>query len=292
MQKIVVIGANGQLGSDLVKVLQDENIDLIALSRKDLDVTNKINVDQLFTRLKPDIVINTAAYHRVDEIESNSELAFMTNAVANQYLANISVMLDFTLIYISTDYVFGEDKQRKKPYTEQDCPGPVNIYGVSKLAGEQLIRSVCKKYFIVRTAALFGNSGSGGKGGNFVETIIKLAKLQAELKVVNDQVTTPTSTLKLSQQIVELIKTFDYGIYHATAEGSCSWFEFAVEILKLCKIKKNIIPISSAESSAVAKRPHYSVLENEKLKKMKINQMSHWKAGLGQYLKLRGYISS
>lgn len=291
MKKIAIIGANGQLGTDIIKVFStDNNFQVIPLTTKEIDITNIDLTAKVLEAIKPDIVLNTAAFHRVDEIEDNPEPAFQVNVIAEKNLGELCQKNNWTIVYCSTDYVFGLDEKRITPYLEDDFPGPVSTYGVSKLAGEYVTKFACQKYFIVRLCGLFGTVGSLGKGGNFVETMIKLGKEKKEVKVVNDQVCTPTYTKNVAENLQELLKTEHYGLYHMTAEGSCSWYEFACEIFKQVKMEVKCVPVTSDVFKTRAKRPSYSVLENAKLKKLGFNKMRSWKENLKLYLQEKGYV--
>lgn len=290
-KKLVLIGSNGQLGTDIQKVLENNaTFTLYSLTHSDIEITNPENIKKTLQTINPDIVINTAAYNKVDEAEINSQKAFFINSIAVKYLASYCQENNIILTHISTDYVFGIDKKRQTPYRETDYPGPLNSYGVSKLAGEYLISYLCKRYFIIRTSGLFGAAGSSEKKGNFIEAILKMAKERNPIKVVNDQVLTPTYTLDLAKQIVLLLKTDCYGLYHATAEGQCSWYEFAKEVFQLMGINATLEAITSNMLNAKVQRPYYSVLENEKLKKLGIHSMRDWHVCLKEYLKEKKYI--
>lgn len=289
--RVAVIGANGQLGSDLMKVfLKDPDIDTVSLTHNDIEITDERNVRNVLDDINPDTVINTSAYHRVDDCEKYIDKAFLVNAIAQKKLAEYCAEKKQTLLYISTDYVFGLDKDRKAPYRETDSPGPLNVYGLSKLTGEYFTRYICKKYFIVRSCGLFGARESTVKRGNFVETILKNAKEKKGLRVVDDQIVTPTYTIDLARQIHTLIKTESFGLYHATAKGECSWYSFAKEILMLTNTKADLVPISTKELSTPAQRPHYSALENENLRKINCDRMPYWQSGLKNYLLEKRYI--
>lgn len=290
IQKILIIGADGQLGSDLVTLLE-KDYKLLTPTIEELDITDFRKTKEYIFKNSPDTIINTAAFHNVDECEKNPEKSFLINTFAVKNLAEICKEQDIVLAHISTDYVFGLDKNRKTPYTENDLPGPVNIYGISKLAGEYCIQYIFEKHFIVRTAGLFGVAGCKEKGrSNFIETMIKLAKEGKEIKVKNDEYTSPTYTKELAEKIKELIKTEYYGTYHITNHGECSWYEFAKKIFELMDLKINCQPVSSSQFQTFAKRPSYSVLENKKLKELGIDKMSHWQEALKKYLKEKGYI--
>lgn len=291
MKKIALIGANGQLGTDIVKVFSADNyFKVIPLTQKEIDITDVNKSKQVLKEIGPDLVVNTAAYHRVDEIEDNPEQAFLVNVIAEKNLAQLCQIYNWEIAYFSTDYVFGLDKNRTIPYRETDRPGPISTYGVSKLAGEYVTFFTNPKHFVLRMCGLFGVVGSLGKGGNFVEMMIKLGKDKGEVKVVNDQILTPTYTKNVAENLLALFKTNNYGLYHVTAEDQCSWWEFASEIFKLLKIDVKCIPVSSEEFKTRAKRPHFSVLENFNLNKLGLNKMVDWKEGLKLYLKEKGYL--
>jgi len=289
MKKVLLIGADGQLGTDLRKVIS-KNYELLCPLEEDLDITHFDNVREYVYQNSPDLIINTAAFHQTDECEKDPQTSFLVNASAIKNLADVCKKLDILLVHISTDYVFGLDEKRKTPYIEEDLPAPVNIYGISKLAGEYCIRYTLKKYFVIRTAGLFGVAGAKGKGGNFIETMLKLAKNKGEVKVKNDEFTSPTYTKELVENIAQLIKTDKYGIYHITSQGECSWYEFAQKIFKLTNTKVNCQPVSSDEFPTIAKRPCYSVLDNKHLKEIGLDKMSRWEDALEKYLKEKGHM--
>jgi len=297
--KVLVTGANGQLGSDLCKVLQ--HFEVIPLTHRDIEIGDMNSVKQMFNKYKPDTIINTAAYVQVDDCETEQDKAFLINALGARNVAVVAQELGAKLIHISTDYVFGGVGEtlvvsRKSgggkplPYTEFDTPIPISVYGKSKLAGENFIRHLCPKHFIVRSSGLFGVAGASGKGGNFVETMLRLAKERDELRVVNDQVFSPTYTKDLAGKIAQLIETEYYGIFHITNKGSCSWYEFAKEILKLAGLKAPIIPITSDQYPQKARRPHYSVLHNYHLRLLGLDDMRTWQEALKNYMISKGYI--
>jgi dTDP-4-dehydrorhamnose reductase len=281
--RVLIIGANGQLGTDLCRVLN--NLEVTPLTHNDIEVTSMDSVRKALLKHKPDVIINTAAFVRVDDCEDEQDKAFLVNALGARNVAVIAQELGAKLVHISTDYVFGgESEPERVPYTEFDIPVPLNTYGKSKLAGEKFVPHLCARYFIVRTSALFGIAGALGKGGNFVETIIKLAKERDELKVVNDQVFSPTYTLDLATKIARLLTTEYYGIFHITNSGACSWYEFAKEILKLAGLKTPMTPITSAEYPQKARRPNNSVLDNYQLRLLRIADMRSWQEALQDYM--------
>lgn len=284
--KILILGAGGQLGSELVNILQDDT--LIPLTHRDIEMTDEQQVSNILSSNMPDIVINTAAYHKVDDCEDNVELSFATNSFAVRNLARICNELGIIFVHFSTDFVFGGDKHT--PYVESDCPNPGSVYAVSKLSGELFVKNTCSKYFVIRTCGLYGAKGQSGKGGNFIETMIKLANSGKKIKVVSDQIITPTYVKELAAKVSQLIRTDKYGLYHITNNGECSWFEFASAIFELTGIKADISPTSSSEFASKARRPAYSVLENRHLGLLGLDDMTHWRNALKEYLAEKGYI--
>ncbi len=282
--RTLLIGADGQLGSDLRKSYSDEG--LVPLSRGDLDICDYGQVRRVLGEHLPDVVINTAAYHRVDECEGNAARALEVNALAVRNLALECRERDAVFVHFSTDYVF--DGESARPYTEDDAPRPLNAYAISKLAGEYFIRYLYDKHFILRVSGLYGVAGSRGKGTNFVETMLKLAREGKDIKVVNDQVLTPTYTRALAPRIRALIETGRYGLYHMSCDGECSWHEFAAAIFELSGLKPNLSPTTSAEFRTAAKRPRYSVLKNRNLAAAsEVEPLPFWRDALKEYLEER-----
>ncbi len=287
--KVAVIGVGGQLGSDLRRELSP--FDVVPLTHSEIEITDMNSVKQAFNKHQPDVIINTAAFHRVDDCESNQDKAFSINALGARNVAVVTQELGAKLVHISTDYIFGgESEPRTTPYTEFDTPLPPNLYGKSKLAGEELVQHLCPRHFIVRTSGLFGVAGASGKGGNFVETMLRLAQERDELRVVNDQVFSPTSTRDLARKIAQLIDTDYYGIFHITNKGACSWYEFAKEILRLAGLKTPVIPITSDQYPQKARRPGFSVLDNYHLRLLGMDDMRPWQEALADYMKEKGHI--
>jgi len=282
--KIALIGADGQLGFDLLNLLPTEKCR--PLFYPDFDVREAQKTRDILQSLAPDVVINTAAFHRVDECEDRPEEALIVNAVAVRNLALICRERNAVLVHFSTDYVF--DGRKRTPYVEEDEPAPLNVYGVSKLAGEYFVRSLCRKYFLIRTCGLYGSAGCREKGLNFVELMLHLEKSGRPLRVVDDQWVTPTSTEELAGRILELLGTERYGLYHMTNEGQCTWYEFAREIFSLVGRAANLSPIDSQAYGAKARRPAYSVLENQRAKALGITDFSPWREALKNYLKKKG----
>lgn len=281
---IVVIGANGQLGRDLCARLPDTTR---RLTRADLDLTDATAISSVLTSLQPDIVINCAAYNFVDKAEDEVTAAFAINAFAAKHLADTCRHLNAVLVHFSTDYVFGLEGFRPQPYTESDAPGPVSVYGLSKLTGEYFVRSLCPKHFVIRTCGLYGHHGVGGKGGNFVETMLRVAAQGKPLKVVDDQILTPTSTVDLAAAVTTLIEEAPFGLYHLTNAGQCSWHEFAATIFALAGVQADLSPISSADYGSKAKRPDYSVLSTEH---KQAPRLRHWQEALAEYVAGRTHV--
>lgn len=276
--KVAIIGANGQLGSDLVNIFGE---DAIPLTHRDLDVTDPESL-KILNELKPDVVINTAAYVRVDDAEIEVEEAFRVNAIGALHVAKLCTELDLINVYISTDYVF--DGTKGQPYTEDDEPNPINVYGMSKYAGELFTQVYSRQYYVVRVSSLYGKAGSSGKGGNFVEFMIHKAKSGEELNVVDDQFMSPTST----KDVAAMLKRFltmktAFGVYHMVNDGYCSWYEFTRKVFRIQGWDVHITPIKSSELKPLARRPRFSALKNTKLKEHRLC-MRKWQEALQDYL--------
>ncbi len=281
--KILLIGASGQLGTDLVDALSHH--ELVTPPRQSLDVVQRDQIRQVLQSERPQVVINTAAFHRVDECESEVLTSFQVNGEAVRNLALAARDIDAVLVHYSTDYVF--DGSASRPYLEEDRPRPLNVYGVSKLAGEQLVESVWKKSFLIRTCGLYGRAGSRGKGGNFVETMIRKARRGESIRVVDDQRLTPTSTRELARKTADLMETPHYGLCHVTAKGDCTWYEFAREIFTLLGVQADLSPTTSDQFRSAARRPAYSVLANHRLGELGMDDLKDWREALRDYLRPR-----
>ena len=281
--KIVVIGANGQLGSDLVAAFSENGDVTCALTHSDIEISDLRSVSHALENIRPQVVVNTAAMHHVENCEREPEKAFAVNALGPSNLAIVARDLGAVLMHVSTDYVF--DGSKGSPYTEEDDPRPLNAYGITKLAGEHFVRATTTRYFVIRTSGLYGKSPCRAKGGlNFIELMLKLAKERGEVRVVDDEVVTPTSTAELAQQMVHLSQSHCYGLYHATAEGSCSWYEFAREIFAITDTPVELKVAAPDEFPAKVARPKYSVLENRALKSHGLNAFKPWQDALPKYL--------
>jgi len=278
---IALLGANGQLGTDLHRVLRSHNV--APLTIDDVDVTDHVRTREVLTDLRPQAVVNTTAFLRVDDCETRAETAYAVNAASVLNMVRIANDLDAVFVHFSTDYVF--DGNAREPYTEESSPFPLSVYANSKLAGELLVRAYSRKYFLIRSSGLYGRAGSMGKGGNFVESMLAKAKRGEAIRVVNDQTLTPTYTVDLANQVSILLSTTHYGLFHATNEGWCSWFDFARAIFDIAKIDAELSPTTSRAYKSAAARPAYSVLENARLKELGLNRMRDWRDALAAYLK-------
>jgi dTDP-4-dehydrorhamnose reductase len=281
--RIVVTGSNGQLASDLLPLLTQHAV--IGLTHADIELRDHAAVRGRLDREHPDVVINTAAFHRVDDCETQGEAAFAVNALAVLNLARWCHAHGAVLAHLSTDYVFGND--RAEPRGEDAPAAPLSVYGASKLAGEWLIRQACPRHFIIRSCGLYGHAGSSGKGGNFVETMLRRAATGAAIRVVADQICTPTATADLAPKIVQLLGTEAFGLYHITNAGACSWFEFAQAIFELTAVSADVSATTSAEFGAAARRPAYSVLRHDRLAALGLDDLPPWRDALSRYLRGR-----
>lgn len=281
--KIVVIGANGQLGNDSAEAFQNHGDEVIPITHSDMELASTDSVMDTLRGLNPDVIVNTAAMHHVEKCENDPEKAFAVNGLGARNLALAANDLDAVLMHVSTDYVF--DGAKKSPYEEADLPNPLNVYGITKVAGEHFVQSIARKYFILRTSAIYGKHPCRAKGGlNFVELMLKLSKERDELRVVDSEVVTPTPTVDIARQLVALSRCDAFGLYHATAEGSCSWYRFASEIFAMTNTRTNLQIAGPNEFPAKVPRPTYSVLENRGLKSHGLNVFRPWQEGLREYL--------
>ena len=284
--RIVIVGGNGQVGSDLARVLRESHVDFVALSRSDLDITEKLTLADKLGKYNSDVIINCSVYHPVDDCETNPAQSFAVNAIAVRDLALAAKDLHASVVHFSSDFVF--DGEQGRPYSEEDTVRPLSVFGVSKVAGEQLLRAILPNHFIVRTSGLYGLTGSRVKRGNFVETMLRLGKQNGEVRVVNDLRMAQTSTQNLARQVIALIHTKNYGTYHASDHGDYSWYEFAKKIFDYSGMNVAVTPVSWRDVPSVATRPKYSVLENRRLKRFGLDQMEPIDTALQAYLKARG----
>lgn len=281
--KITVIGGNGQLGNDVVRAFVSNGDEVHTLTHSDIELSSIDSVSRCVEELRPQVLVNTAAMHQVEKCEQDPGKAFAVNGVGARNLSLAAREIGAVLMHVSTDYVF--DGSKGAPYEEKDAPRPLNVYGNTKLAGEYFVRSIVDKHFVLRTSALYGKNPCRAKGGlNFVELMLKLAKERDKIRVVDSEFITPTPTQELARQMFLLSRCDAYGLYHATAEGSCSWFEFAREIFALTDMKVSLLVAGPNEFPAKVARPNYSVLENHALKSQGLNAFKPWQVGLREYL--------
>lgn len=281
--RVAVVGGNGQLGHDVTAAFESNDHTVFALTHADVEITSLDSVARTLAETRPDLVVNSAAFANVDACEADPARAFAVNAIGARNVAQISDSLGAKLIYISTDYVF--DGKQHTPYTEEHTTAPINVYGNSKLSGEHFVQSMNPRHFVVRVSAIYGSNPCRAKGGlNFIELMLKLSREREEVRVVDDEFVTPTSTIEIAAQLVALGETSHYGLYHASCEGSCSWYEFARAIFDLTGTTVRLERARPGEFPAKVARPKYSVLENQALKARSLNVFGPWEAGLQTYL--------
>lgn len=279
--KTLILGANGMLGSDLVRAFDGDG-DVIPATHEDVEIADAAATRAFIEKSGAELVINTAAYHNVPKCEDNPSRAFEVNAVGAGNVAVACEAVAARLVHISTDYVF--DGAKKAPYVETDLPGPLNTYAVTKLAGEHFVQAYSTRCFVVRTSGIYGIEVCRAKGANFVQKMLQLAKEKEFLKVVDDEVLTPTYTVDLAEQIRALIRSDHFGLYHITNNGFCSWYEFAKKIFELAGVDVDLRKTTSAEFPSPVQRPLYSVLENKALRALDMDQMRNWDEALGAYI--------
>ena len=288
--RILIIGAGGQLASDLAEVLRQSREEVVPLTRQELEITDSPALREKLAHHAPDVILNCAVYHPVDECEQHPANSFAVNAIAVRDLGLAANEIRAAMVHFSSDYVF--DGQLGRPYTEADPTSAASVFGVSKVAGEQLLRQVLPRHFIIRTSGLYGLSGSRVKRGNFVETMLRLAAQNGRVRVVNDLRMAQTSTRDLARQVHALIQTEHYGTYHASNHGDYSWYEFALKIFEFSGMKVEVTPVSWRDMPAVAPRPPYSVLENCRLMNLGLDQMHTIDGALQSYLRAREAVAA
>lgn len=281
MNNILVTGSTGQLGSDVVKELLKRGYSTLSPNRSEFNLCSEDSIRNYILNSNCEAIVHCAAYTQVDKAEDEKDLCIKINATATKHIVKCAKILDIPMIYISTDYVF--DGTKDGEYTENDETNPINIYGESKLAGEKYVQEILDKYYIVRTSWVFNINGK-----NFIETMLRLSKTNNQLSIVNDQIGSPTYTKDLSRLLVDMLETSKYGLYHATNEGYCSWYEFADTIFKLANINIDIKAINSNEYASRAKRPLNSKLSKDKLIEYGFKPLPHWEDALKDYLIRRG----
>jgi dTDP-4-dehydrorhamnose reductase len=281
--KILLIGALGQLGTDFRKLLAAHQVQ--GVDKEEIDVCDPAAVDALVANGRPELVINCTAFNRVDDCEEVPAPAFAVNTFAVRHIARACRRIDTPLVHFSTDYVF--DGPARHPLTEADLPCPRSMYGVSKLAGEHMLGATWSKHYIVRTCGLYGYAGSREKGTNFVETMLRAGTQGRPLRVVNDQVCTPTSTMDLAKAVACLMTSGHYGLYHLTSAGQCTWYEFARAIFEFAGMSPEVHPVRSDQFQTKARRPDYSVLDNRNFRQRGFEEMRHWREALADYIQGR-----
>ena len=289
--KVVLLGPNGQLGHDILCVHEksSEPFDVVPLARDKLDLAVPETVERVLASLHFDVLVNCTGYHKTDEVEDNASLAVTVNTHAVQTMARACAAKRARLLHISTDYVFGGDVGRAKPLREDDSTAPVNVYGASKAMGETLARLASDDVVILRVASLFGVAGASGKGGNFVETMIRAGREKGALRVVDDQTMSPTATEDVARVVVRMLTDgCAPGLYHVVNSGAATWFEFAREIIRRAGVEATVAPCTTGEYPVRAARPRYSVLDNTKVSAA-FGAMASWQDALDRYLQRKGY---
>ena len=275
--KILVTGVKGQLGYDVVKALESRGHQPVGVDHEEMDLMNNNMIQNFIMNLKPEAIIHCAAYTAVDQAEEEVEICYQINAEAVKVIAECAKTLDIPMIYISTDYVF--DGTKASEYVETDIPNPINVYGASKLKGEQYVQQLLEKFYIVRISWVFGINGN-----NFIKTMQRLGNEQDQLNIIHDQVGSPTYTAHLAPLLVDMIETDQYGIYHATNEEYCSWYEFADEIFKQSQLDVMLHPITTDQYKTKAKRPLNSKMSKQKLSDYGFHRLPTWQEALKNYL--------
>jgi dTDP-4-dehydrorhamnose reductase len=279
--KLAIIGGYGQVGQEFQKYISPENLTL--LSHEQIEVSDLESINSVLTGIDFDIVINLAAFHNTNQCEIEKDKAFLVNSIGAYNVAKASWELNKKVVYFSTDYVFGLDSERDKPYVETDAIAPLNLYGASKSAGEMMVRALNKNHLIIRTSSLYGEVTSK-KGWTFPEMIYNKARKGEPLKVVDDQIMSPTYTNELVKTVIEFMNKDVTGTIHVAGGGQCSWYEFACETLRLLNIDHEIESVSSSFFPSKAERPKYSVLSSVFFEDYRVNPMSNWNEALRQYL--------
>jgi len=273
------------LGSDICAAFAANGDTVTALTHAEIEIVSPESVNTVLDEIAPELVINPAAMHHVEKCELDPAGSFAVNGIGARNVAKWAAGKGAAVAYISTDYVFGGDAAKNTPYVESDAPAPLNVYGVTKVAGEHFTQSENPKHFVLRVSGLYGVSPCRAKGGlNFVELMMKLSREREELRVVDDEYVSPTPTSQVAKQLVKLSRTDAYALYHATTEESCSWYEFAKEIFALTGAKVRLEKAAPGEFPAKVPRPKYSVLDNAALHAASLNVFTDWRQGLRDYL--------
>ena len=291
MKKVAVIGANGQLGSEIVKVFsQRKRWRITPLFHRQIEVKNSRKIAKVFAALKPDIVVNTAAFHETVVCEQEPEEALAVNGLGVKNLAEWSAKNKAVLVHFSTDYVFGGDLTRKRPYSENDPVNPQSAYAISKVAGEFFLRTIAKKEFLIRVSGLYSVAGSSVKGSNLVDNVVKKAKRGETIYMVEDQVLSPTYAKNVAENLELLLRTRKFGLYHMVSQGECSWYQFARAILTFTGLDTKLVPVKTDDQKSKVVRPRYSVLKNSGLKRINLDMMRPWRENLKLYLQEKGFL--
>jgi dTDP-4-dehydrorhamnose reductase len=276
--KVLLFGANGQLGSDIVRLWRDPAAQLVPVTRADADVTNAEGVQALVSVHRPNVVINTTAFHNLALCESDPDACFRVNVTGGRNIALAAAECGAAVVQFSTDYVF--DGEKREWYLEDDPRRSVNVYGAAKIATEDVVRQANSEHLIVRVSGLYGLAGSAGKGGNFVETMLRLAREGGPVRVVSDQITAPTNTAEIAEAVLPLVRGGARGVVHLAAAGSTSWHDFAVAIFEQAGLHPELRPITTAERNEPVQRPMYSVLGTTRAPALR-----HWRDGLERYMR-------
>jgi dTDP-4-dehydrorhamnose reductase len=288
MARVAIVGSNGQLGSDCLEEFAGAGHEVLGLDHGALEIADGGAVDLVLGEIRPQVVVNTAAMHNVEGCEVEPVRAFEVNGVGSRNLARAARKLGFRLLHVSTDYVF--DGSLRRPYTEDDLPLPLNVYGNSKLSGEYFILAEAADAVVVRTSGLYGRAPCRAKRGgrNFVQRMLELARQRGWVEVVKDEFVTPTYTLDLARQLVLLAEKPLRGLVHATSQGECSWYDFAGAIFEISQVPVDLRATTSAVFPANVSRPGYSVLDNRRLREEGLDRMPHWRDALRSYLEAIG----
>jgi len=286
--RIALLGANGQLGSDLVPALAGHEV--VPFTEQSFDVRDEEAARRALAAARPDLVLNTTAFHKVEDCEAQPAVAFAVNAVAASALARIARALGARYVFISTDYVYGGSDAR--PLTEDVPPAPVNAYGASKVAGETLVLLAHPEALVVRSSGLFGVAGAAGKGGNFIQTVLRLAREKGRMRMVDDQRFSPSATADLAGGIRALVERGATGIVHLTNAGSCTWCELAAHVVAVAGLDAAVEPCTTAEIGSPVRRPAYSVLENRRLGALGVPPLRPWREAVVRYLSAKGVIAA
>lgn len=284
-RRVAVIGANGQLGHDLVRAADGARWEVGTFVRADFDVTDHAAAAAALEAFRPDVVIDLAAFHKMEACEDDPGTTFAVNATAAHHLARLTARLGAAFVFPSSDYVFAGD--RPTPRVETDPCAPVSIYGLSKRAGERLALANNPRAYVFRVSGLYGVAGPSGKGTNFVDLMLRLGREGKPVRVVDDQVLTPTSTAELARRMWQVLEVAAPGVYHCTNTGECSWFDFAAEIFRQAGLSVDLSPQTTAQSGARAPRPAYSVLDNRALRDQGLDDLRPWQEALAEYLRLK-----